>query len=148
MTTTKALWAQEAHLWPSESQGLILHIKMKRGLCRTPQVHLKPTHPIHTRAHTRTHTYTHTHIYPVLGPYVPRPQLLEGEEMSGFLQGGSRWTLQGSAEERPEHRLAKEAQHLKPMQPRCRGLQEKQGGPGFGSTGSPSPIPALQIGCG
>lgn len=58
MTTTKALWAQEAHLWPSESQGLILHIKMKRGLCRTPQVH-----PKYIRAHTHAHTRTHIHIY-------------------------------------------------------------------------------------
>lgn len=62
MTTTKALWAQEAHLRPSESQGLILHIKMKRGLCKTPQIHPKPTQPIHTRAHTHTHAHTYTYI--------------------------------------------------------------------------------------
>lgn len=88
MATTKAHWAQEAHLRPSESQGPILHIKMKRGLCKITHVHPKPTHhPIHTHAHTCAHIHTHT--YPVLGLRVPRPQFLgEGEECLGLCMVG------------------------------------------------------------
>lgn len=63
--------------------------------------------------------------------------------MPGSLQGGSRWTPQGSAEEQPEHRLADEARSLKPMQPRS-GLQEKRDRPGFYSCSLPAaPSPAL-----
>lgn len=53
-------------------------------------------------------------------------------------------TLRVSAKEQPEHGLADEAQHLKPMQPRS-GLQKKQDRPGFDSccpTSRP-PTPAL-----
>lgn len=150
MTTTKALWAQEAHLRPSESQGLILHIKIKRGLCKTPQIHPKPTQPIHTRAHAHTRTHIHIYIRSDLGPYVLRPQFLgEGEEMPGPLQDGSRWTLHGPAEEQPGHGLANEAQHLNPTQQPRSGLQEKQVRPGFYSScfpSSPLPVPALQMG--
>lgn len=105
MATTKAHWAQEAHRRPSESQGPVLHIKMRRGLCKITHVHPKPTrHPIHTRAHAHTCTNTRTHTYPVLGPCGPRPQVLLRKGRNAWASAGwEQTTLQESAKEQPDN---------------------------------------------
>lgn len=79
MATTKALWAREAHLWPSETPRAAPHQNKERSLQDTPsRPHCFPT-CAHTRGHTHIHTYTLSWGPVITGPGFPG----EGKEDPG-----------------------------------------------------------------
>lgn len=92
MATTKALWAREAHLWPSEAPRAAPHQNKERSLQDTPS----HPHRFPTCAHTRGHT--HTYIHTVLGPCDYRARLSRRRE-------GRPWaTGMGSGHSRAQRR--------------------------------------------
>jgi len=119
MATTKALWAQEAHLQPSEVPRVIPpHQNEQRSLRDTsnpPQTHTPPT-PTHTHTHTYTHTHTHALSW---GLVFTRPN--SQEEGKGGAQAAA---LRGSLQIEEQHAGAQPdcpARAQAPAQPR-RGL--------------------------
>lgn len=93
MATTKALWAREAHLWPSETPRAAPHQNKERSLQDTPsRPHCFPT-CAHTRGHTHIHTYTLS-----WGPVITGLAFQEkGRKTLGHRDG--EWSFEGPAKE-------------------------------------------------